>query len=583
MHPEDWRKRKKFFTKHSGKLEQSRGEYRLKDIQGNWRWFDGKMVARKNEEGKIIGYYCIDRDITVLKNTEAELKKAKQRAEQSYPKIQGLLKANPDMMFVFHKDGTILDSHTGHNQKFYSAQEDFLHRNIREIFPEDVTQITFEKIGQVIQTGKTLLYNYALTIDNKESTFEARIVYLDHEKTLAIIRDITERTRMFQELEEAKEKAEESDRLKSSFLATMSHDLRTPLNAIIGFSSLLCKNENLHNISEYSDIIYKNGNHLLNLINSILNISSIEAGNVKFDQHDINLQEFMDNLKSITKSETKARKKCHLNTYFNPDPSVNDITIVTDGTKLNQIMVNLLGNAIKYTEEGYIEVGYYKANTNFCFYVSDSGPGISRKNQKLIFDRFYQLNNTASGKSKGVGLGLSISKKLADLLGAKLTLDSTPGKGSIFSLILPNTIIRESNTPLNEPSEKAEETIEFHKTLNILIAEDEISNYMLIEAILIQKNCRLFYAKNGKQAIELLRDYPEIHLILMDIKMPEIDGLEATHIIKKTNPDMPIIAITAHAMQGDQNKALEAGCDNYISKPINKNTLIRMIREMSLQ
>lgn len=581
LHKDDIEKVDRFFRNHSGKVNRYRGEYRMLDASGQWRWFDAKMIARKDEHDNIIGYYCIDRDITYLKNTERALQKAKQRAEKSSRKNQGLLEAMPDMMFVFDRNGVILDSHSGKDSLYYKPKSSFLNKNIQDVLPQDLASLTLKKITKVIQSGKSDIYKYKLVIQNIENVYESRMVLLDDHHVLSIVRDITERERMMEELKMAKEKAEESDKLKSAFLATMSHELRTPLNAIIGFSGLIINNDYPGKEIEYSHIVHNNGKHLLEVINSILNISSIEAGDIRLHEAEFDAAELAETVFSVLQAELEARNKTMIQARFNPPRRDQPIIAYSDQTKIRQILVNLISNAVKFTNHGYIEIGYTTDNEDLIFTVSDTGIGIDKQDQKKIFEQFRQLDDTHTRSTDGVGLGLSVCQKLADLLSADISVQSELDKGTTFELRLSYVLNQFSEESQAAESKKTDYEIDEQAIRNktILIAEDEESNFMLLKAILQRFKCIILHAKNGQEAISMVQNNANIDLIFMDIKMPVKNGYEATKEIKATHPSIPVIALTAYAMRGDREKAYDSGCDEYLAKPLNKDQLIELVKQ----
>ena len=371
---------------------------------------------------------------------------------------------------------------------------------------------------------------------------------------------ITERKRIEAELLSAKERAEESNRLKSTFLANMSHEIRTPLNAIVGFSGILASAEEGQEKQEYVSIIENNNALLLQLISDILDLSKIEAGTMEFVYSDFELNKVMDELENSLRLKLDPAKEVQL--CF--EPGLQECYVHLERNRLSQLIINLVTNAIKFTEEGSIRFGYQLWESGqLYFYVRDTGCGIPRDKQDAVFGRFVKLNSFA----QGTGLGLSICQMLVEHMGGEIGLQSETGEGATFWFTL----------PFIAPAEKfqAEKKIEpmriEQKTLTILVAEDNGSNFKLIESIL-GKDYHLLHAWNGKEAIELYREY-EPQLILMDINMPVMDGYEATREIRKFSLQVPIIAVTAFAYASDEQKAMENGFNAYMSKPINAGQL----------
>lgn len=371
-------------------------------------------------------------------------------------------------------------------------------------------------------------------------------------------------------------KAEESDKLKSAFLANMSHEIRTPLNAIVGFSGLLVDTTDPEEKKQYIRIIEDNNELLLKLINDILDLSKIESGSVDLKYEEFDLAGYFNDLIPITKQRITNPK-----IRLFPNNPYESCLVCLDKNRVAQIMTNYITNAIKYTKKGYIEIGYEAVPEGICLFVKDTGIGIADEKKDKVFHRFEKLDEFA----QGTGLGLSICKAIADSMNGSVGFDSVYGEGSEFWAILPCKVeIQNKETTLAGPPEftEQEKTVETNfptadSCKTILIAEDIPSNYLLISALL-HKNYKLLHALNGREAIEMTKDN-DIDLILMDIKMPLMNGIEATVEIRKTNQDIPIIALTAHAFEADRLSALEAGCNDFLVKPINKTKLMEMLKK----
>lgn len=376
------------------------------------------------------------------------------------------------------------------------------------------------------------------------------------------------------ELSLALNKAEESDRLKSAFLANMSHEIRTPMNGIIGFSSLLSDEElSATKRKEYVEIIVNSSNQLLAIINDILDISRIEAGQTELNFEEVSVNSLFDNLALFYGS--KAAAKDIEFRVIKPLPDDESI-IITDRSKLQQVLDNLLNNAFKFTSEGHITLGYEKKDQKVRFYVEDTGIGISPIDQEKIFERFMQVESTFSRSYGGTGLGLSISKGLVELLGGKIKVSSVPGQGSAFQFVLPGRqIIKSVKLPVPQANGRNQQL--GLNGLTILITEDETYNYLFLAEMITGLRGHVLHAKNGLDAVEACQSHPEIDLVLMDIKMPVMNGLEATRQIRTFNPNVPIIAQTAYALGGDKEKALAAGCNDYLTKPILKSDLLNCL------
>ena len=371
---------------------------------------------------------------------------------------------------------------------------------------------------------------------------------------------ITNRKKMEQELTTAKDLAEESNRLKSAFLANMSHEIRTSLNAIVGFSGILASTEEEEEKQEYVSIIENNNTLLLQLISDILDLSKIEAGTLELNYSNIELNELMRELERgfLLRVKTDAVKL----EFVEP---AGPCMAYTEKNRLSQLMINLVTNAIKFTEKGSIRFGYEMRENELYFYVTDTGCGIPKDKQQNIFGRFVKLNSFA----QGTGLGLSICKTLMDHMGGRIGVESEEGKGSTFWFTLPyKPAVKEDKKQM--PKDIQPVSIERNK-LTILVAEDNASNYKLFESIL-KYDYHLIHAWDGMEAVEMFRKHnPQI--VLMDINMPVMDGYEATREIRKYSAKIPIIAVTAFAYASDEQKVMESGFDGYMPKPINAKLL----------
>jgi CheY-like chemotaxis protein len=383
------------------------------------------------------------------------------------------------------------------------------------------------------------------------------------------------------ELINAKEKAEESDRLKSAFLANMSHELRTPLNAIIGFSGLVIDSGPDINTVSYSQIILKSGQHLLSLVEDILDSTMIETGETRINYEKSNLISLLNEVKDILHGEIINENKTGVELILNLEGIDSDASLVTDGRKLKQVLLNLLRNALKFTSTGYIEYGFKElkseGNKIFQFYVKDTGIGIHKKHHQAIFNIFRQIDDTHTRKFGGMGIGLSIAKKTVELLGGKIWVESEPSAGSIFYFTIPErTDINAKNIKRDEKELNMEKKYD-GKT--ILVAEDEQSNFDFLKILLTRMNVTVLWAKDGIEAVNMCESDPSIDLVFMDIKMPLLNGYEATKRIKAKRPDLPIIAQTAYAMISDKLEAENAGCDGYLSKPIKIYQISEILEE----
>ncbi len=467
-------------------------------------------------------------------------------------------------------------------EKIYGwSPSEAIGQNITDLTPARQSREQAIEIMKELSEGKTWAGEF-LVKRKDGSSFPAFVnntpIHDSNGKLTGIIgisSDITERKRFEMELIEAMERAEESDRLKTAFLNNISHEIRTPMNAIAGFSVFL-NNPDLipEKRKHYTDIILQSSDQLLTIIDDIISIATIEAGQEKIQENDININLICKLLKE--QFFQKASDK-NVRLSLKTDLSDDEAIIITDVTKLTQILTNLIGNALKFTQKGFINFGYRVEDQQLEFYVEDSGIGIPLDKHEIIFNRFRQVETTVTRTFGGSGLGLSISKAYVEMLGGKMWLTSELGKGSVFYFTIPykNTIPKKLP---DIPSNK-ELNFEMITTKTLLIAEDEDSNFMLLEEMVSDLEINIIRAVNGLEAVEVCKSNPHIDLVLMDIKMPEMNGYEAIIRINKFKPDLPIIVQTAYITEADRKRALACGCSDFLSKPFNKNMLLSKINE----
>jgi signal transduction histidine kinase/CheY-like chemotaxis protein len=386
-----------------------------------------------------------------------------------------------------------------------------------------------------------------------------------------------------EELVRAKEKSEESDRLKSAFLANMSHEIRTPLNALVGFSSLLAEPSTTgEERKQFMRIINSNSDQLIRIIDDILDLSKIEAGQLKMLVEDFAPTEVVcDIVDSFRKNNTNPL----VDISISPSLLNNQLILRTDQLRFRQVINNLISNAFKFTSKGKIIIGSFIQNAyEVTFYVEDTGIGIEEKHLKYIFDRFWKANEKGGKFYAGAGLGLAISKRLCEMMGGKIWAESEPGKGSTFYFTQPDFFLKEKVASGDQLSADEHKNRDW-KGYTIAIAEDESYNLRLLTKILENLNTNVIGFKNGKEIVEFFRNNTDkiVDLILMDIKMPGMDGHTATKLIRKMKPGIPIIAQTAYAMVDDIARLKESAFDDYITKPIKSSQLIEKINKLIKQ
>jgi PAS domain S-box-containing protein len=502
------------------------------------------------------------------------------KIEKAY--FEQLFQNSPETIVLTDIEGNLLKVNSEFEKLFGYTEEEAIGKKIDDLiapggFYEEARTIT-QKVG----SGEKVIIETARQDKNKNK-IDVSILGTPIEigggqvGVYGIYRNITDRLQYESNLKLAKEKAEESDKLKSAFLANMSHEIRTPMNAILGFSELL-KGENIskEERDEYISIIRKKGNELLLIINDIIDISKIEAGDVRIVPEYFSVKDFMMEIYQQFSGEKNIMNKEQVQFRLNIDKDQEPI-IFSDRSRLKQVFNNLIQNAFKFTYEGFVEIGFEPAtDTNIRFFISDTGIGIPEDKQDVIFERFRQVDESISSQYGGTGLGLAISKNLTVLLGGNISVHSKPGHGSTFYLDMPlksiqakdfkrKTVTPQTTSPNGMPDLKGS---------LILVAEDDSSNYLFIESFLKQVNAKVLWARDGLQAVDLFKNHKSIKLVLMDIRMPNMNGIEAAREIRRMNAETPLIALTAYAFTNDREKSLEAGCNEYLPKPVKLDTLI---------
>ena len=478
-----------------------------------------------------------------------------------------------------------------------SKEQEFIyHRHLKTIFylplVVDERVLGVLLLGTRSQTKKfnsddvdlcrTLVAQAALVLQNAQ-LFEkmnqiSEEVILQNEEYVRVNNELEENYAWIQaineELKKAKEKAEESDRLKTAFLHNMSHEIRTPMNGILGFSEML-RISNLSNEKRqlYTSLVVDSTNRLLGIVNDIMDISRLEVGDVVLKLEPVYLNEMFIHL--YEKYSQQVCKKVILESPL-IDAQLSRLIFNSDGERLMQVLDKLLSNAVKFTPEGKIRFGCVKCNERIRFYVEDTGIGIIPDKVDLIFKPFYQVDMEPTREFEGSGLGLTIASRIIEKMGSRIIVESKPGAGSRFYF----DITPQSNI-YNEDINKADSVISYESTFVILIAEDDLINYLFIQDALNENpdgiKFVIHHARTGAEAIDALRAHNDICLILMDIKMPVMDGFTATRIIKEEWPHIPVIAQTALALSGEHEKAVDAGCDAYLTKPIRRERLIQTV------
>jgi len=548
-----------------------------------------QMISKKLSDGT---YISVMHDIS----EEQNLKKALRKSEEKYHHLFQMLPYGGEIVST---EGIITDVSSGTLSMLDYTKDEIIGKPMVQ-FIDDEGKKQFQKkfknilLGKkesaeicllkkdgskvsVIRAGQPIFNNkgeidFILTL-SVDITKRKEV-----EKALLLKNEIYEKQnkeyiKLNKELIIAKEKAEESTRLKSAFIANMSHEIRTPMNGILGFSQLLrMPNLTSKKIDEYTSIIQQSGEHLLNIINNIIDISKIDAGQFKIYKTQININQilreqfmFFSTKDEIVSNKVKLKKHLPLD-----DAKVN---VKTDETRLKQILSNLISNAIKFTEKGFVEFGYNFEDNKIIFYVKDTGIGIDKKMQTPIFNRFTQASINTEKLYGGTGLGLSISKACTELLGGKIWLKSKLNEGSTFYFTIPFEETETKNTIKKENKNQ----IIFNNE-NILVVEDNDANYEYLHEILSEHKLKLYRVKNAEDSIKIVKE-KDFNLILMDIQLPGKDGNYATSEIKKIKPEIPIVVQSAFAFIKDKRKAFQAGCDDYLVKPLKIEELLTKIKK----
>jgi len=519
----------------------------------------------------------------IVEERTNELLLAKEAAESNYANLQAIIEGTNNSIWAFNRNYEIRYINRVFQLEFQKVFGVWLEQgvNLIESLPEKTRGFWKSHYDKVLNNEQFTVEN---AVDTEDGLIYIQIVFNPILEKGEVVggscfgSNITHRKLEEMELNHAKELAIESDRLKSAFLANMSHEIRTPMNGILGFAELL-RNPELSGDQQlmFIDIIEKSGIRMLNIINDIIDISKIESGLMKTSISETNINEQIEYIYTFFKPEVEAKG---LSLTFRSSLPVKDSFIYTDREKVYAILTNLVKNAIKYTEQGAIEFGYTVGTTSLQFYVNDTGIGIPDDRQSAIFERFIQADIDDKMARSGAGLGLSISKAYTEMLGGEIWVESTVGQGSTFYFTLPYNVRQEESANPAGTTDKTGNSLSPKVTgLKVLIAEDDEVSELLLDIEVQAFSKDILKVKTGVEAVRLCRDNPDIDLILMDIRMPEMGGLSATRQIRQFNKDVIIIAQTAYSLAGDRERAIEAGCNDYISKPINKVELYSRIQQ----
>lgn len=548
-------------------------------------------LYRENDKNVI---QCNIRDITKRKNAELA-------HYQSEERFNLIMEHSAEAIFILDRNGRYLFLNKAVTDMVGYTEEEIKQKSIADLVPKNRRNQFHDLFEEVLNKGKIFVEIELLNKNGDHISSDFNAVLLPNGLVYCNCKDISsnkenefllkqksrqlkEQNKEYQLLNKelvqsnlqlivAKEKAEENDSLKTAFLQNMSHEIRTPMNGILGFSELL-KSPHLSDKEQqkFILIIEQSGQRMLNIINDIVNISKIETGQIELCMQETDLNELMWHLHTIFKPESESK-----GLQLNCKPGLPDqfCLIETDKTKLAQVLSNLIKNAIKFTPNGSIDFGYQLKKNVLEFYVSDTGIGVAPEMSEIIFERFRQVDMSLARNFEGAGLGLAISKAFILKLGGKMWVKSELGKGAKFLFIIPYRLIASRHDEI-----RIKKTVGGRlQNVNILIAEDDVNSMLVLRKMLEIEKANLFFARNGQEAVNMVMTTPELQIVLMDLKMPVMDGFEAIRIIKQMKPEIPIIAQSAYVFSNDQDQARKSGCNDYIGKPIQMESMIELINK----
>jgi len=531
--------------------------------------------TKTNVNGKPV-FTSFIRDITERKEFEEHLK-------EKTSELQAIFDAFPDLFFKLDRKGNFLDYISGSISELYIPPDFFLEKNIKDCLPEEVSSKLYNAIQSALGTKSLATIEYSLPMSNGLRNYEARIVPVNETQVVAVVRNITERYKMELELMRAKEDAETANKAKSDFLSNMSHEIRTPMNAIVGMLEILMDTDLKSEQRNILKTLKSSSEVLIGLINDILDLSKIEAGQMVIGEMAFSIFNLVDNVVEILNLQARHKGLVLTGEVDETIPRV----LLGDQNLIRQILINITGNAIKFTLEGHVSVKVEKTNMNekeveLLFSISDTGIGISKEKLDKIFERFVQADASTKRRFGGTGLGLSISKSLIELMNGTIWAESYPGKGTTFYFAI--TLKYTADILIEDKKDMPLSVDTKGNIFTILLVEDNKDNQTIAKYILDKGGYSVDIADNGEIAVDMAFE-KNYDLILMDIQMPKMDGFKATTLIREKEASIgrhpvPIIAVTAHALKEYQTKAKGININEYIVKPFKKDTLLDAVRKI---
>ena len=519
----------------------------------------------------------ISRRIAVEQQLQTHQDQLEDLVAQRTSELKSLFQALPDLYFRLSCDGTILDYRAGRDADLYTRPGDFLGRKLGEVMPTDVAGLLEEAITGIRNGESYRSFEYSLTMNAGMQFYEARLLPLGEDQIVSVVRDITERKNLEQMRDEALREANRLARIKSDFLANMSHEIRTPLNAVLGFAHLGYRRSSDSDPARATfGRILESGNLLLNLLNDVLDFSKIEAGMLRIESTAANPAEVVADAVDLLRERAEA-KGIALALDLSPDLPP---ACMTDPLRLKQVLVNLLSNAVKFTESGGIAVYAGRDGGDLLFRVRDSGIGMTAEQMGRLFVPFEQADGSTTRRFGGTGLGLAICRRIVDLMRGSIHVDSLPGAGSSFAVRIPLVEVPvPSIYAASRPLPDAQGTPRL-AGLRILVAEDNPVNQMVLDEGLAAEGATVVMAANGEEAVDLVANEgaARFDLVLMDIQMPVLDGLEATRRILAIAPDLPVVGQSAYAFGEDRDACMAAGMVDHVAKPIDWDKLVEVVR-----